>query len=252
MVYWPGLRIQRDQSEVQIRNVQEQTKIDVAEIKTTRASAIYADLRDAILDGSLTPGAKLNVRELSSRFDSGLSPVREALNRLAMEGLAHHTDNRGFVVSPVSLPELADLTQARCWVNEIGIRRSIELGDEGWEESVLLTSHRLSRTPRMPADGSNGPDPAWNVAHKAFHQALVSAAGSNWLIETCSQLFDSAERYRSLARLAGASRTDPRDEHREITTAALDRDADTAATLLTAHFQRTAQLVQAVVKQHEG
>ena len=223
-----------------------------SEVKTTRASAIYLELRGAILDGSLKPGAKLNVRDLSDRFETGLSPIREALNRLAMEGLAHHTDNRGFVVSPVSVPELQDLTQARCWMNDIGIRRSIEFGDAAWEEAVLVSCHRLSRTPRDPADGSPGPDPAWNIAHKAFHQALVSACGSNWLVETCSQLFDSAERYRSLARLAGASRSDPRDEHREIMTATLDRDADLAASLLTDHFQRTAQLVRTVVGENES
>ncbi|MFD0981079.1 GntR family transcriptional regulator [Tropicimonas aquimaris] len=221
--------------------------LDGPEPKTTRTSVIYGDLRSSILDGSLRPGTKLNVRDLSAQFDTGLSPVREALNRLAMEGLADHTDNRGFFVPPVSVPELQDLTQARCWMNDLGIRRSIEFGDAGWEEQVLLSCHRLSRTPRDAADGSRGPDPAWNAAHKSFHQALVSACGSNWLIETCSQLYDSAERYRSLARLAGVSRSDPRDEHHEIMTAALDRDADRAATLLTDHFQRTAQLVQTVV-----
>lgn len=216
--------------------------------KTTRSSAIYVDLRAAILDGSFEPGTKLNVRELSTRFDTGLSPVREALNRLAMEGLADHMDNRGFIVSPVSMPELLDLTQARCWVNEIGLRRSIELGDASWEENVLVSCHRLSRTPRHSSEGERTPNPAWNLAHKAFHATLVSACGSNWLIETCDQLFDSAERYRSLARLAGVSRSDPRDEHQEIMEAALKRDAETATRLLTEHFQRTAQLVCTVVE----
>jgi DNA-binding GntR family transcriptional regulator len=227
--------------------MQSQNVAGEAEVKTTRSSAIYLEMREAILGGSFEPGTKLNVRELGTRFGTGLSPIREALNRLAMEGLARHTDNRGFVVSPVSVPELQDLTQARCWMNEIGLRRSIELGGEAWEEAVLVTCHRLSRTPRAPADGSVGPSPAWNVAHKAFHQALVSACGSPWLIETCDQLFDAAERYRSLARLAGASRSDPRDEHQEIKAAALDRDAATATALLTEHFQRTAQLVRTVV-----
>lgn len=224
-----------------------QNPVEPQEGKTTRASAVYLDLRGAILNGTLQPGKKLNVRGLSDRFETGLSPVREALNRLATEGLAQHSDNRGFVVSPVSLPELVDLTQARCWMNDIGIRRSIEFGDAHWEEAVLVSCHRLSRIPRAPADGSLGPDTKWNVAHKAFHQTLISACGSSWLIETCSQLFDSAERYRSLARLAGVSRSDPRDEHQELMTAALNRDADTAAALLTEHFGRTADLVKTVV-----
>ena len=231
--------------------MREQEIIKDEVVKTTRASAIYFDLRDAILDGSLTPGAKLNVRGLSERFETGLSPIREALNRLATEGLARHADNRGFVVSPVSLPELMDLTQARCWMNDIGIHKSIELGDAEWEELILVTCHRLTRAPRAP-NGTFGPASAWNVAHKAFHQALISACGSNWLIETCSQLFDSAERYRSLARLAGASRSDPRNEHHEILAAALNRDGDKAAALLTEHFQRTAELVRTVVGEIES
>lgn len=231
--------------------MKEKQLFEGSEIKT-RTSAIYLDMRRAILDGSLVPGAKLNVRDLSARFDSGLSPVRESLNRLAMEGLALHEDNRGFIVSPVSVPELQDLTQARCWMNDLGIRRSIELGDEAWEDAVLVSCHRLSRTPRDPIDGTPGPNVEWERAHKAFHQTLVSACGSNWLIETCSHLYDSAERYRSLARLAGASRSDPRDEHSEIMTAALDRDADTAARLLAEHFQRTADLVQTAIRTTEA
>lgn len=217
------------------------------DVKITRSSSIYVALRGEILDGSLRPGARLNVRDLGQRFETGLSPVREALNRLSTEGLADHTDNRGFVVPPVSVPELLDLTQARCWMNELGLRRSIELGDAAWEEQTLIAFHRLSKTPRVGSDGSPGPAPAWNLAHRAFHQALVSACGSDWLIETCSQLFDATERYRSLARLAGASRSDPRDEHREILTATLDRDAPAATALLSDHFRRTAELVQTVV-----
>lgn len=227
--------------------MQDRRPVDGPEVKTTRSSSIYVTLRGEILDGSLPPGARLNARDLGHRFETGLSPVREALNRLSMEGLADHTDNRGFVVPPVSVPQLQDLTQARCWMNELGLKRSIELGDAAWEEQVLVAYHRLSRTPRTPADGSPGLMPAWNLAHKAFHQALVSACGSNWLIETCSQLFDAAERYRNLARLGGASRSDPRDEHREILTATLDRDAPAATTLLSEHFRRTAELVQTVV-----
>ena len=222
------------------------------EQKQTRASSIYLLLRDDILNGTMLPGAKLNIRDLCEHYSCGLSPMREALNRLSAEGLAQQLDNRGFKVHPVSVPELMDLTQARCWVNEIGVRKSIEKGDSAWEELVLLTCHRLGRTPRDLADADHRPNPDWIRAHKAFHQALVSACGSNWMIETCSQLFDAAERYRNLARIAGVSRSDPRDEHQEIMTAAVDRKPDLVVELLNSHFERTAQLVRSVVMQTEA
>lgn len=221
------------------------------EPKPTRASSIYVLLRSDILDGSLSPGAKLNIRDLCESYSSGLSPVREALNRLSAEGLAQQSDNRGFKVQPVSVPELLDLTQARCWVNEIGVRQSIEKGKDDWEETVLLTCHRLIRTPRFLPEDQSIPNPKWAVAHKAFHQSLISACGSNWMIDTCSRLFDAAERYRNLARVAGVSRSDPRDEHQEIMTAAVNREADLVVDLLDSHFKRTANLVQSVVGEAE-
>ncbi len=217
------------------------------EQRPTRASSIYLLLRDDILGGSLLPGAKLNIRDLSNTYSSGLSPVREALNRLSAEGLVLQEDNRGFKVQPVSVPELIDLTQARCWVNEIGVRESIEKGDTEWEEAVILSCHRLKRIPRFLPDDETVPNPKWAVVHKDFHQSLISACGSNWMIDTCSRLFDAAERYRNLARGAGVSRSDPRDEHQEIMSAAVDRKTDLVIELLNSHFQRTAQLVQTVV-----
>lgn len=227
----------------------EQNAANEFESKITRSSEIYHELRNSILNCTLSPGTKLNVSALRAQFDTGLSPIREALNRLATEGLAQHLDNRGFIVAPVSLPELMDLTRARCWMNDIGVRESIKHGDAAWEEAVLVSCHRLSRTLRTTVEGAIVPDAAWNKAHKAFHQTLVSASGSDWLIDTCSQLFDAAERYRSLACLAGASRSDPQNEHQEIVNAVLDRDEDRAADLLTSHFNRTAELVQTVVSE---
>ncbi|AKI01937.1 transcriptional regulator [Hoeflea sp. IMCC20628] len=226
--------------------------IAATEQKQTRASSIYLLLRNDILNGAMLPGTKLNIRDLCEHYSSGLSPMREALNRLSAEGLAQQLDNRGFKVQPVSVPELMDLTQARCWVNEICVRKSVEKGDGDWEESVLLTCHRLSRTPRDLAEGDSRPNPDWVTAHKAFHQALISACGSNWMIDTCSQLFDAAERYRNLARVAGVSRSDPRDEHQEIMNAAVNRQADLVVELLNSHFERTAHLVRSVVSQTEA
>lgn len=214
--------------------------------KRTRASSVYLQLRADILDGHLLPGSKLNIRELCERFSAGLSPVREALNRLSAEGLASQIDNRGFAVRDVSVPELLDLTQARCWLNEIGLRESIRHGDGAWEETVLVACHRLARTPRYLGD-RQAPNPDWNAVHKEFHQSLISACRSAWLIDNCAQLFDTAERYRSLARLAGVSRSDPRDEHQEIMQAAIDRKADVAIELMNAHLNKTATLVRAVV-----
>ena len=222
-------------------------QVDETLQKQTLASSIYAQLRGEILVGSILPETKLNIRDLSERFSVGLSPVREALSRLAAERLVRQSDNRGFAVMPVSVPELLDLTKARCWVNETGLRQSIAHGGLEWEEGVLLAFHRMSRTPRHLGEGSNDRNPAWEEAHRAFHQSLIAGCGSDWLIEICERLFEASERYRHVGRLAGLTRAPLEDEHRIIMQAAIDRKADEAVELLNAHFQRTAALVQQVV-----
>jgi GntR family carbon starvation induced transcriptional regulator len=177
--------------------------------------------------------------------------MREALSRLSAERLVQQTDNRGFTLIPVSVAELVDLTQARCWLNEVALRQSIQRGGSAWEEAVLLSFHRLSRTPRRSGADPAERSPSWEAVHRAFHRSLVEGCGSHWLVDFCERLFDAAERYRHLARRAGVTRGNAEDEHKDIMQAAVDRKADEAVDLLNMHFMRTAELVQKVIAKGE-
>ncbi len=202
----------------------------------TLASTIFATLRDEILSGALRPDTKINLRGLCERFGVAFSPVREALNRLSSQNLVRQTDRRGFKVSPVSLDELADITRARCLVNEAALRASIAQGGVAWEEEIVLAFHRLMRTPR---DDASPGDSHWTLAHRRFHQSLLGACGSDWLLAYCDHLFDAAERYRLIGLSAGGNWGDADEEHRAIMQAAIDRKADEAVRLLCAHFEKT-------------
>ncbi|WP_158818443.1 GntR family transcriptional regulator [Methylocapsa sp. S129] len=214
----------------------------------TLASAVYEQLRQDILTVALPAESKLNIRALCDRFAVGLSPVREALSRLSMENLVLQVDHRGFTVAPLSLADLQDLTKARGWIDGMGLRQSIEIGDAAWEEGLLVSYHRLSRTPRFASEDNRTRSAAWETAHKQFHQQLVAGCGSRWLTTISGQLFEAAERYRHLGRLAGKSRM-KEDEHRGIMDAALAHKADLAVQLLALHFNKTAELVMAVMGQ---
>jgi len=218
-----------------------------AERKETLASLIYDRLRKDIISVAVTPGEKLHIKSLSERFDVGLSPVREALSRLSTEGLVAQNDHRGFTVAPVSENDLVDLTRARCWLNEVAIRKSIENGDAAWEETVVLCFHRLSRTPRFAPGVETERSEAWETAHRNFHTSLISASGSGRLAHYCEQLFDSAERYRHIGRRAGVKGNRDK-EHRDLMEAVVARDAEKAARLINRHFERTADLVREVLK----
>ena len=110
---------------------------------TTVASSVYDQLRLDILTGDLRPGEKLRSEFLRDRYHAGISPVREALNRLATERLVCREDQRGFHVAAVSKAGLIELTKTRCWVEEIALRESIEHGDDTWEEGIVLTTGKI-------------------------------------------------------------------------------------------------------------
>lgn len=185
------------------------------------------------------------VDELQSRYGLGLSPLREALLRLATEGLVVAEGQRGFTVAPVSLAELVDLTRTRQHIESIALSEAMERGDTAWEAGILY--HLLSRAP-LPANPSDTEATVnWELRHRAFHDALVAACDSPWLMRFRSQLVDHSERHRR-ARLFNAASTkdvahNSDAEHRAIMEAVLARDAQKACELVRNHLQRTATAV---------
>lgn len=212
-------------------------------VRSTQASSVYARLRQDVISTAIAPGEKLRVRDLCARYGVGLNPLREALNRAATDGLVRQADLRGFFAAPVSAQDLIELTEARCAIAEICLKRSIERGDAAWEETIVLAGHRLSRAPRVMEGETDASrfNPIWEAAHRAFHHSLIAACGSSWLIEIDSNLFDAADRYRHLSRKAARVGSAERpDQHPAIMSAVLDRDIPAATALLQNHYQRTA------------
>lgn len=218
----------------------------------TLASTVYDRLRGDILNGLLPPGEKLRAEFLRDRYGVGNSPIREALNRLSVDGLVTRQDQKGFRVATVSEDELAELVRTRCWIEEIALRESIAHGDSEWEENVVLASHRLSRVHRSSDRITYRIDPEWERLHRAFHISLIAGCGSRWLRQFCEQLMDQADRYRLLAIVVSYPRRnelsrDEAMEHEAIREAVIGRNADQAVRLLCAHYQRTVEIIHRAI-----
>jgi DNA-binding transcriptional regulator YhcF (GntR family) len=77
---------------------------------------VYAGLRQRILDHRYRPGERLDGAELAAQLASSVTPVRDALNRLAGEGLVETHSGEGFHVPAFDEPGLADLYR---WSGEV-------------------------------------------------------------------------------------------------------------------------------------
>ncbi len=206
----------------------------------TLATVVYKRIRQDIIGGALSPGQKLRMAEMCERYGTGLSPMREALSRLGKEGLVLQSDRRGFFVTTINREDLDELIRSRCMLYEVAVRESIRNGDAAWEDAVILSFHRLESVTQWDV-GGDGADSDYNVWHRKFHTALISACKSRWIIASCEQLFDQSERYRIMSRSSKLSR-DVNSEHRDIMTAALKRDIDLSTHLLLEHIKKTGEL----------
>jgi DNA-binding GntR family transcriptional regulator len=221
---------------------------------STRASAVYEQLRSDIAHGVLEPGSKLRVEAMCTRYETGASPVREALSRLSSEGLVSRTDLRGFSVAPLNWNELPILTQNRVQFEGIALRQSIEHRDAAHEDALVLLVHRLSRTPRSLSEEHYVTNPAWEALHLEFHRTLLSCCPSRWLRAFCDTLAAEAYRFRQLAAGKTFSSRNEHAEHMAIFESVINGRTDDATRLLGEHYNRTTNLVtnQALEMGHTG
>lgn len=214
---------------------------NIAKAPKTRAADLYARLRADIIECRLQPAERLRFDETRERYATGLTPLREALMRLAQEGLVVLEDQRGFHVAPVSATDLLDVTRMRVELESMAVRWSIKNGDDQWEVGVVGTLHALSKRFKINAELIVNQE--WERRHDAFHAALVSACGSEWLLCMRRMLYDRADRYRRLSIKYQQVVRDDVGEHRQLAEAALRRDADTAARLMREHIETTSRVI---------
>lgn len=210
---------------------------------STQASALCDRLRDDLLEGRLKPSRRLQMKFLMQHYEAGQTPIREALNRLASEGLVQVRDQRGFVVAGISARELRELTTTRCWLEDRALRETMKAASPDWEEGLVLAWHRLAKTPRSLSENKFESNPEWERRHRQFHRQLISGCGSRWLLAYCEQQAAFLYRYRQLSIRKVYRARKVKDEHERIVKSVLDGDVDRAVALLTAHYQATADVI---------
>jgi GntR family carbon starvation induced transcriptional regulator len=206
-----------------------------------QTSLAYARLRQDILNGRHAPGEWLKISDLASALEVSPGAIREALSRLIPEQLVVSRDNKGFNVAELSIVDLEELTDLRCEIEEVALRRSVARGGTDWEAAVLASGHRLRRTPTHE-QGERTLAAEWVLRHEAFHAALVSASGNSRLITLHAQLYQQSERYRGLSVQLESER-DIVAEHQAVVDAALDRDVELLIRLVLDHLRLTTSLI---------
>jgi DNA-binding GntR family transcriptional regulator len=201
----------------------------------TSGEAAYRRIRADVVHGRLAPGRKLGLDGLRLVYDVGVSTLREALSRLASEGLVLAEGQRGFVVAPVSAEDFAEVAEIRLLLECHAIEASFAAADLDWEGQVVAAHHKLASLERRLLAGDAADALQWKRYDREFHHALIAACGSATLVETYATAYDRFLRYQMVAVVfRGAIAA---EQHAALLACALRRDAARAQVILRAHVE---------------
>jgi DNA-binding GntR family transcriptional regulator len=189
-------------------------------------------LRTALLAGELRPGEVYSAPALGARFGVSATPVREAMQQLALEGAVEVVPNRGFRVLERSGRELAELAEVRALIEvPVMLRLARTVPAARWAELRPLAE----ATVRAASAGCRA---GYAEADRAFHRAVLALAGNDQLVRIADDLHRRSQ-WPLVGVPAAPGRADlvaDAHEHTALLDALIAGDADVVRTLVEDHF----------------
>lgn len=184
----------------------------------------YRTLLEQIQSGELAPGTVLGEVEQARRLGVSRTPLREAIGRLAADGLVAQASPRVTVVTDIDADDIRALFAVRRALEESAARIAAErvAGGVPGEPFAALAARWSAEDPQADAD-------AYYATIAQFDQALDAAVGNDYLIAALRTVRTHLVRVRRLARDNPARLAASAAEHRLIARAIADGDAELAA-----------------------
>jgi DNA-binding GntR family transcriptional regulator len=216
-------------------------------IKRQRASdLVLRALRESILSQVFAPGERLNPEELAARLDVSLTPVKDAMTRLAAEGLVDIKPRSGTFVADLSPEDVGETFEIRAALEALAAERAASRVTP----ATLARLRALVRELERPVATERE-----RLAHERlnveFHQMIVTVAGNRKL----QQLYESLNAHITIGRVHrsranwGQRLDAEREEHREILAALDAGDGTRAAAAIRRHILRASESLVADLRE---
>ena len=200
------------------------------------ADRAYSRIRELILRGRVAPGSHLKEADLAAQLAVSRSPVRDALRRLAGEGLVRIERDRGTYVSQFAADEIDEIFKLRAALESYGAARAVKhVADADIQtlERLAVAMEALEKRKRPDLD-------RFTVLNNDFHQCILTLARSSRLAAMVAPLIDvpivmlKAHNWHGKVNVAQSN-----VQHREIIAALRARDPIWARTRMHAHIIST-------------
>lgn len=200
--------------------------------RESTASMIARQLRKAIMNGTLAPGSQLGETDLASRFRVSRGPLREAMQRLAQEGLLRSERNRGLFVITLDKADIEDVYLARAAVERAAV--PLILRRQGQPADA---AEKLAGVHADMADAAKANDLRTLFdADLRFHQVLVAASGSPRLVRMHGTLLVESRMCMTALESAYRQALELVVEHGELIQALRDGDQQRMMELIQEHM----------------
>lgn len=212
----------------------------------TLAEQVYRHLRQEILNDAFSPNEPLPEKALADHLNVSRVPVREALHRLAADGLVTLRPRQGAFVSTLSPRQFLDAYRVREALEELAITLALP----------NLVAADLDELARLQADmryhAANDDIDAFFAANRGFHTLFIERSANDYLKGIYFPLMDQMRHHisSSLGLRGGLDRSI--DEHQAILDAVRSGDAPEAARLLREHIHVPQRALQAGVPLNEA
>ncbi|HYD57624.1 MAG TPA: GntR family transcriptional regulator [Burkholderiales bacterium] len=200
------------------------------------SDAVYQDLLERILSGVYKPGEVLRQEELAARYLVSRVPVREAMSRLASDGVLVFRPRRGYAVKLLDAREIEEVFGLRMLIEEHAGRLAAQHRQPDDIRGVAEILDKMDALDRQSANGMR----EWLELNRKFHAELFAASRRAHVCRVAASLRDTVEPYIRLEATITGTFDQADAEHREIFEAFQRGDADAVGRLCRLHCEHTA------------
>jgi DNA-binding GntR family transcriptional regulator len=204
-------------------------KLDKREAGLPLGEAVFRSLRQALRAGIYRPGDRLREQEVAERLQVSRTPVREALGRLAMQGLVEPAGGRGMIVRSLSTAEVLELYAMRELLEGAAARLAAQHASRPEIDALAEMESEFEQRSGEPAEMAK--------LNLMLHEAITRAARNRYLDGALQELQDAIALLGVTTFSVAGRPSSAAEEHRAIIAAIAERDPDKAEQAARAHIR---------------
>jgi DNA-binding GntR family transcriptional regulator len=198
---------------------------------------LFDRMRNHIIEGRFAPGQRLVEADLTEQFKISRGPLREAVRRLAAEGLVDITHNRGARVKKLDHGEVISLYEVREVMEGLAARLAAERASAAERKEIKASFQDMAKA--LSANNIRG----YIAMNSQFHALILNASGNAVLTAAITRLQTPVLRLQFESMMTEKVVRESFEEHREIVDAIVGKNPDKAELLMRHHIRRSKELI---------